>query len=106
MIEIECDYSDPPHVHEYPDDWQFGGADELDPRADPRWKPTTYTYTTEITVTQVPLCDDQAIDEFTRICQWRGATPRWVAAKRPGEKAEMLPWLYDADNDTVYPAGV
>jgi hypothetical protein len=108
VIEIECDFTDPPHVHEYPDCWIFGGANELDPRADPRWKPTTYIYydrdTSEITTTQWPLCDDEALDNFTQVARIRGADPRWISAKRPSSSPEMLPFLYDKATDTVYPA--
>lgn len=104
---IECHYTDPPHTHEYPDDWVFGGADGLDPRADVRWKPTTYTYISEdlveLHVTQAPLCDDQALDEFTLVRDWfRGkAKPHWLWVKRPDSKIEALPWTYDSDTDML-----
>lgn len=95
--------------HEYPDDWQFGGANNSDPRSDPRWRPASYTYydadTTELVVTQVPLCDDEALDYFTDVTKIRGANPRWVGVKREGQKFTMLPWLYYADRDEVVPRG-
>lgn len=110
LIEIECGFTDPPHVHTYPADWLFGGADGLHPGADKRFLPTTYTYydadTTELTVSQIPLCDDEALDYFTKIAQIKGSNPRWCSAKRPGGKLEMLPFLYDKASDTVYPSEV
>ena len=107
MIVLECGF-DPPHTHEFPDDWIFGGANGLDPRADPRWKPTTYEYWNEraecIHITQTPLCDDQALDEFTKVASF-GPTysPHWLSAKRPNNTVEMLPWLYDKATDELYP---
>src|SRR6478672_10448353 len=96
---IVCHYTEPPHMHEYEEDWLFGGANGLDPRADPRYKPTTYTYydsdATLLWTTQAPLCDDQAIDEFTKIAAM-GPTfrPKWLGVKRPDGSVEMLPWVY------------
>jgi hypothetical protein len=110
MIEVECHYTDPPHVHEYPDDWKFGGANGLHPGADPRWKPTTYEYFDDkiqrIHVTQTPLCDDQALDEFTKIARM-GPTfnPKWLRVRRPDGTTEMLPWEYNKEQDTFYPTG-
>ena len=108
MIVIECGY-EPEHTHEYPDDWTFGGANETDPRADPRWHPTTYEYYDDklrrIAQTQVPICDDAALDYFTNIAN-RGAdwNPVWIAAIRPDQRgAEMLPFKYNKADDTVYP---
>lgn len=107
MIVIECPF-EPPHTHEYPDDWMMGGASGLDPRADPRWRPTTYEYYDDklqrIAVTQTPLCDDEALDHCTAIAG-RGPdwNPVWVRAIRPGDHAEMLPWTYDKATDTLLP---
>lgn len=98
---------DNPHDHIYPDDWELGGLDGIDPRVDPRWMPTTYTYydadTTTNWVTQVPFCDDEALNYFTFIAGIVGSNPRWVAATRPGNFVEMLPYLYDKATDTVSP---
>jgi hypothetical protein len=102
---IECLYLDEFHTHEYPDDWRFGGANDIDPRADPRWQPTTYHYYNaeleEVALTQAPLCDEEALDKFT----WhRELKPIYLAAKRPGnKKVELLPWRYDPASDTVNP---
>ena len=108
-MKLKCRF-EPEHYHEYPDDWQFGGANGLDPRADPRWRGTTYEYynaqAERIELTQVPLCDDQAIDEFTRVANLGpGFDPVWLSAKRPGGALEMLPWTYDKKTDEVSPRG-
>lgn len=95
------------HEHEYPDDWKFGGANDCDPRADPRWMPTVYTYygsdTQWLWVTVTPICDLEALEAFSSVAAVAGADPRWVQATRPGGKKEMLPYLYDAETDTVNP---
>lgn len=106
-MRVKCRF-EPEHYHEYPDDWIFDGANGLDPRADPRYRPTTYEYYDDqaqrIELTQVPLCDDQAIDEFTRVANLGPAfNPVWVSAKRPGGKLEMLPWMYSKKEDLVSP---
>lgn len=109
-MEIECFYTDPPHIHSYPDDWIMGGASGLDPRADPRFRPTTYEYYNEglvlIHTTQVPLCDDQAIDEFTLVAEFGPRyNPVWLTARRPDGKLVMLDWVYDKTTDVVTPRG-
>lgn len=107
-IVLECHF-EPPHEHRFPSDWQFGGANDLDPRADPRWKPTVYEYFDEglhsIHRTVAPLCDDEAIDNFTRVAGW-GPTfrPVYLSAQHPGEvKPSMLPWKYSKETDMVVP---
>ena len=106
MIEIECSYTEPAHVHVYPDDWIFGGADGLHPGADPRYKPSIYTYydtsAKPIHTTVVPLCDDEAIDKFTDVAGYGpGFNPVWLSVQRPDGSVEMLPWLYDKATDTA-----
>ena len=106
-IQIECSF-EPPHTHEYPDDWIFGGATGDDPRADRRWHPTTYEYYNDrlerIAVTQVPLCDDEALDYFTKVGEWgKNFNPVWLWAVRP-EGITVLPFTYDKSTDTVYPS--
>lgn len=106
MTIITCHYTDPPHEHVYPEGWEFGGANGSDPRADPRWEPNTFTYwnddATIAWITQTPLCDDQAIDEFTKVAAMgSGFRPRWLQVKRPDGTEEMLPWVYDKETDTV-----
>jgi hypothetical protein len=105
-MKIECKF-EPPHIHEFPEDWLFDGANGLDPRADNRWRPTTYVYydcnLAPIFLTQTPLCDDQAIEEFTKVAkfgkQWK---PVYLAVKRPDMTApEMLGWKYDKETDEV-----
>jgi hypothetical protein len=105
-VKIECPY-EPLHVHFYPADWQFGGANGLDPRSDPRWENTTYVYLDhnlrEIWTTQTPLCLDQAIDEFTKHAEV-GAT--FLQYGPPRGPLELAPWRYSAKEDTAYPLGV
>jgi hypothetical protein len=106
---LTCRY-EPPHTHEYPDDWQFDGANGLDPRADPRYRGSTYFYydadLTLLEVTQVPLCDDQALDEFTKVAGYGPRfNPRYIQVKRPGEsKPSPMPWNYYKETDEVVPA--
>lgn len=107
-IIIECAF-DPPHTHHYPDDWQFGGANSLDPRADPRWHPTTYEYIDanleRIHITQVPLCDDEALDYCTNVASFGpDFNPVWVWSVTP-EGVVALPFIYDKATDTLYPKG-
>lgn len=103
---IECEY-DIPHTHEFPDDWEFGGANGLHFGADPRWEPTVYTYYNEsleeICITSAPLCDQQAIDEFTKIAALgSGYSPVYLSAKHRGEPVgTMLPVKYSKTDDTV-----
>lgn len=108
MISLPCQYEGPPH--EFPDDWEFGGADGEHPGADPRYKPTTYHYYNDqaqvIFTTQTFLCDDEAIDKFTKVSQYgKSFNPVWVSATRylkDGSRVvEMLPWTYDKDTDTA-----
>ena len=102
---LDCGYDDAPH--EFADDWIFGGANESDPRSDPRWMPTTYQYFDDklmrIHITQTPLCDEQAIDEFTKVASFGPLyNPVWLAVKRHGESEfKMLPVKYDRATDTA-----
>lgn len=106
MIILNCEY-DIPHTHEYPDDWSFGGANGLHPGADPRWETTTYTYFDDhfdpIYTTSVPLCDEQAIDQFTFVAGLgAGYNPVYLSARRRGELVGgMLPVKYSKTDDTV-----
>lgn len=92
--------------HEYPDDWILGGANTLDPRADPRWQPTTYRYLDsslqEVHISQTPLCDEQAIDEFTLVSSYGNLEPVYITVKRPGEREQVLPLEYVQTTDTVH----
>ena len=94
------------HWHSFPNDWEFGGPNGTDPRADRRWKQTTYQYYDSsarvIHTTQIPLCDDQAVDEFTKVANY-GAKfdPKWVSARRSDGVVQMLPWVYDKTTDEV-----
>ncbi len=107
-IVIECAY-EPPHEHSYPADWQFAGANGLDPRADPRYRHSTYEYFDEslhlLHTTTVPLCDDEAIDKFTAVAGYgAGFFPVYLTVRRYGEKAAAtLPWRYDKTTDMVVP---
>lgn len=59
--------------------------------------------TSELWRTVTPLCDDQALDEFTQVATIKGSNPRWCSVKRPDGSTEMLPWLYDAAKDLLTP---
>lgn len=102
---VDCGYDDAPHI--FPIDWVFGGPNELHPGADPRWMPTTYQYhdanLQAIFVTQTPLCDEEAIDNFTWVASLgKGFNPAYITVKRPGEaKFTMLPVKYDKTTDTA-----
>ena len=105
----ECPY-EPPHTHEYPLNWEFGGPNGTDPRVDLRWVPerrTTYTYISDrfeqLHVSQSLICDDEALDYFTTVAEW-GPTfhPKYVMALRPNGTVETLPFEYDEATDTVF----
>ena len=103
---IDCPF-DPPHEHVLPGDWCFGGVDNLDWRADPRWKPSTYMYfddkLVEIYVTQVPKCDDEAIDMFSFVASiGKDFNPIWLRVKRPDGTESRLPVVYDRQTDEVF----
>ena len=109
---LECKYdTEPGHrPHEFPDDWVLGGPLGNDPRADPRWRGTTYSYLDdrlrEVHWTQVPLCDDQALDEFTKVANFGpNFNPTYLQCKRPGGEVVVLGWKYDPDTDTLHPWG-
>ena len=100
---LDCGYDE---YHVYPGDWIFGGANESDPRADSRWRPTTYEYYNSriqiIHVTQTPICDEEAIDHFTWVANLgKGFDPVNVSARRPDGTIEMLKVRYDKATDTA-----
>lgn len=93
MIVIEYPHTD--CSHEYPNDWDFGGANGLDPRADPRWMPTTYQYLdkelNEIHITQVPLCDHAAKGLFKgTVERYKHRPVCYIIADRPDGRPEMI----------------
>jgi len=102
-----CPY-EPPHEHEFPDDWFFGGPLGTDPRADERWTPAVYMYRDDHLIvihhTSVPFCDDEAIDKFTEVAGYGpGYNPIWLQVKRPGERDfHTIPVKYNAETDEVY----
>lgn len=106
MIVLPCQYDGPDH--EFPDDWEFGGANNEHPAADRRFCTTTYTYYDDRAqpcwTTVVPLCDDEAIDQFTWVASL-GYNPVWLSADRyapdGSHKIDMLPWTYDKSTDTA-----
>lgn len=106
LLVLTCPYEGHEEGHEFPDDWIFGGANDADPRADRRWRPTTYHYYSEraevVHVTQTPLCDEEAIDQFTLVAHY-GPTfnPVWLSATRPDGTVEMLKVRYDKATDTA-----
>jgi hypothetical protein len=106
LVRKRCKY-DPPHEHQYLDGWDFGGASGEDPRNDSRWKPSTYRYydanLKQIYLTQTPICDDQAIDEFSKVVSFGSKyNPVYISVVRPGEtEPSILPWKYDKKTDEV-----
>lgn len=106
---LTCPFDDleghKPHV--FPDDWELGGRTGSDPRVDPRWRGSTYYYfdadLTLLHVTQVPFCDDAALDYCTTVSGW--GNPRYIQVKRPGDdKPSALPWNYFKETDELMPA--
>lgn len=107
MIELSHTVADEECVHEFPDDWDFGGANRTDPRADSRWQPTTYIYfddrLRDVHITQVPICDNEAIDNFSKVAEYGPAfNPRWLHAKRPDGTTSPIPGHYDKSTDTFW----
>lgn len=106
MIEVECAY-EPPHVHTYPDDWIFGGADGAHPAADPRWVVSRYYYFDDrfdcIYVTSTPTCDDEALDDFTRVALLGSDFNPVYIGKRKVEDSTpvMMAFKYDKATDYV-----
>lgn len=105
---ITCTLGGESHEHIYPGDWIFGGADGTHPASDPRYKPTTYTYRDEeldhIYVTQTPLCEEQALDEFTWVRNtFPGSNPVYLEITLPGEVPKFARWRYNSTNDTLSP---
>lgn len=111
-IKIDCPSGTPEcSGHEFPDDWQFGGANGKDFRADPRWAAATYRYLDkyfkEVWISTSFYCDEQALDKFTWIASIDPSygDVRYVLKRMPGEVEWVpLPWEYRADTDTIYPA--
>ena len=102
----ECSY-EPEHVHEFPDDWFFGGPDGTDPRADARWRPDTYIYISDrfevLHRTQTPFCDDEAIDNFTTVAGYgAGYKPVYLQVIRSDKTPATLSVEYDKATDTVW----
>ena len=109
MIVLACRFDDiEGHTpHEFPDDWEFGGARNQDPRSDARWRATQYEYLDDhfnvVWTTVTPLCDDEAIDEFTKHAI---LGVKYLQVRRPGEdKFTLLDWQYQADDDLVVALG-
>lgn len=97
--------------HEYPDDWNFG-PNHNDPRYDWRYEPTSYIYLDADMKggwqTSAPLCDDEALDDFTKVQLAANYDPplKWLMARRPGEgKPKIVPFYYSMEDDTIYPFG-
>jgi len=100
-----CPY-EPPHVHEYPDDWQFGGPSGTDPRLDPRFIPNVYIYFDSqlkvIHITSAYICHDEAIDNFTAVAGYGpGYNPKWIQVKYPDKSTETLKVIYHPETDEV-----
>lgn len=102
---IVLDYPEWGCIHEYPDDWEFGGAVGADPRADPRWMPTTYEYLGKmferVAITQTPLCDHEAIANLGTVNARHPTGPDalFISAARPPNGA--LEMIYSNTEDAV-----
>lgn len=109
MILLDCgllDEGEEPHI--FPGDWVFGGADGNDPGADPRWESSSYHYLNEfaqtVWVTSAPLCEHQALDQFTLVSSFGDLHPRYLEVRHPGESTyTVLPWEYRESADTLHP---
>jgi hypothetical protein len=105
VIVIECSAAGELHYHEYPEDWEFGGASGLHPGVDSRFRPSNYEYLDRmfrsVHVTSVPLCDNQALDEFTKVAGW-GLRPVLLKVRRPDGAEELLPFWYDSTSDELH----
>lgn len=105
---LDCGYElcDKEQFHTYPAGWVWGGVDDLDPSADPRWLPSSYVYYDEkfkeIWRTSGPACDEEAYDLFTWLSTFPGFRPVYLAVRRPNEeKHKALPVKYDQATDSV-----
>ncbi len=92
---------------EFPEDWIFGGADNLHPGADPRWEASVYRYLNEyaeeVFITTAPICEHQALDQFTDVSSFGDTHPRYLEIRGPGEREFItLGWEYREANDTLY----
>ena len=112
-MEYEPDH--PKCEHPLPGDWQFGGARDDDPRADPRWQPKVYIYMGRdfrtCYMTSEPRCDHEAVWSFLqRVERQQQTKVFYVMAALPPGKAELIfenssgaisaeslePWLFDS----------
>ena len=105
-MKVLCDY-DVPHEHIFPDDWIFGGSDNMDPAADPRWRGSSYMFIDDklrvIYTGGEFRCDQEAIDRgFTFVASMSKAhNPVWLRARRPNGREESIPVIYDKQTDEV-----
>jgi hypothetical protein len=82
--------------HEYPDNWVFGGAIGADPRADPRYLPTTYVFMDRklqaIHTCCSSLCDHEAIQSKKPRIEnsFRNAKVYYIKAIRPDGTTELI----------------
>lgn len=93
--EIILDYPEYGCSHSFPPDWEFGGHLGGDPRADPRWQPSTYEYFDSklhrIMITQAVLCDHAALTvQRAAIEQRTGGTVCYIFVTRPDGTPEIL----------------
>lgn len=93
-------------IHLFPADWIFGGANELHPGADRRWKPTTYSYFNAkleiIHISQTPLCDSEAVYEFAKVQSFGpGFEPVYIQAERPDKSVKGLPYIFDPTTGSI-----
>lgn len=89
---------DPECLHIFPQDWHFGGATGEDPRADPRWLPSTYLFIDRMFQgrchTSEPFCDHDAVGPFREKVNSRVHRDHeifFVMVQRPGsDKSEPI----------------
>lgn len=98
-------YSDEWTQLELPLDWNFGGADGCDPRADKRYQPVSYRYSDKdlrvLWVGSSFLSDDEAIDYFTWVATF--TDPVYLEKKDPNSlEWKMVPIRYEKETDTAY----
>jgi len=98
LWEMVYESIDPECRHSLPGDWEFGGATDQDPRADPRWQPITYVYfdkmMRQIWMTQEPMCVHQAkgpsfLGRAEHI-QRGGRKVHYITAALPGNEAKVI----------------
>jgi hypothetical protein len=95
LFEMNFEPNDENCVHPLPGDWIFGGPENTDPRADPRWEPMTFLYLDRMLhrrkITQVPRCIHEAIGSQKSLIEKQcGTKIYYITGGLPNEKSEMI----------------